>query len=332
LRLETVQHRVSAKDVANLAGVSRSAVSRTFGGGQVSQTIRTRVIAAADELGYRPNAIARSLIGGKTDLIAVIIAENDSIHNRLLIEKLIAAISHLGKRALVVPATADSDIDESALYAFDYQVDAMVVVGGTVSPRIIDQIRRVGVPLFLYERTVADTECITCDNVHGGRLAARFFLRCGRRRIAYLTKPRKTFSNMQRREGLLAELGEAGLALHAEGRGAQSFAGGYQAAIELMSAAPPPDAIFCFNDEMALGALQAAAEMKLSVPGDVALIGFDDIPMASWAAFELTTITNPIEPAVDILIERIAARLADPAVGVEAHLIKPSLVVRRTTP
>jgi DNA-binding LacI/PurR family transcriptional regulator len=328
-----VQHRVSAKDVANLAGVSRSAVSRTFGGGQVSETIRARVIAAADQLGYRPNAIARSLIGGKTDLIAVIIAENDSIHNRLLIEKLIAAISHLGKRALVVPATADSDIDESTLYAFDYQVDAMVVVGGTVSPRIIDQIRRVGVPLFLYERAAGDgTESITCDNVHGGRLAGRFFLRCGRQRIAYLTKPRKTFSNIQRREGLLAELDGAGIALHAEGHGAQSFAGGYQAAIELMSGAPPPDAIFCFNDEMALGALQAATEMKLAVPEDVALIGFDDIPMASWPTFALTTISNPIDPAVDILIERIAARLADPATSAGAHLIAPALVVRRTTP
>jgi len=328
-----VQHRVSAKDVANLAGVSRSAVSRTFGGGQVSETIRARVIAAADQLGYRPNAIARSLIGGKTDLIAVIIAENDSIHNRLLIEKLIAAITHLGKRALVIPATADSDIDESALYAFDYQVDAIVVVGGTVSPRIIDQIRRVGVPLFLYERaTGGGTECITCDNVQGGRLAARFLIRCGRKRIAYLTKPRKTFSNIQRREGLLAELDDVGMTLHAEAHGVQSFTGGYQAAIELMSGAPPPDAIFCFNDEMALGALQAATEMKLAVPDDVALIGFDDIPMAGWPMFGLTTISNPIDPAVDILVGRITARLADPAATVEAHLITPSLVVRRTTP
>jgi DNA-binding LacI/PurR family transcriptional regulator len=99
-----------------------------------------------------------------------------------------------------------------------------------------------------------------------------------------------------------------------------------------MSGAPPPDAIFCFNDEMALGALQAATEMKLAVPDDVALIGFDDIPMASWPMFGLTTISNPIDPAVDILIGRITARLADPSVTVDAYLITPSLVVRRTTP
>jgi DNA-binding LacI/PurR family transcriptional regulator len=99
-----------------------------------------------------------------------------------------------------------------------------------------------------------------------------------------------------------------------------------------MSGAPPPDAIFCFNDEMALGALQAATEMKLAVPEDVALIGFDDIPLASWPTFALTTISNPIDPAVDILIERITASLADPATSAGAHLIAPALVVRRTTP
>ena len=157
-----MQQRVSAKDVADLAGVSRAAVSRTFGRGQVSAAIRERVIAAANELGYRPNAIARSLIGGKTDLIAVITAEQDSIHNKLLIEKLIAAITDLGKRALVIPATADADIDESALSAFDYQVDAIVVIGGTVSKRIVDHMGGVGVPLFLYERLIdgGAAECV----------------------------------------------------------------------------------------------------------------------------------------------------------------------------
>lgn len=329
-----MQQRVSAKDVAELAGVSRAAVSRTFGGGQVSAAIRERVVAAASQLGYRPNAIARSLIGGKTDLIAVITAEHDSIHNGLLIEKLIAAITHLGKRALVIPATADTDIDESALSAFDYQVDAIVVIGGTVSKRIVDHMRGVGVPLFLYERLVdgAAAECVMCDNEHGGRLAARYLVRCGRKRVAYLTKVRKTYSNIQRRLGFVAELEDAGLALHAEAFGAQSFAGGYEAAIELMSASPPPDAIFCFNDEMALGALQAAAAMKLSVPDDVALIGFDDIPMSAWPVFSLTTITNPMDGAVDVLIDRIGARLENRSTVASSHLINPTLVVRSTTP
>jgi DNA-binding LacI/PurR family transcriptional regulator len=329
-----MQHRVSAKDVATLAGVSRAAVSRTFGKGHVSAAIRARVIAAANRLGYRPNAIARSLIGGRTGLIAVIIIDNDSIHNGLLISKLISEITLLGKRALVISATGDDDIDQSALDAFDYQVDAVVVVGGTVSRQIVDQLGGVGVPLFLYERRVQGTaaECVTCDNLHGGEIAARYLVRCGRERIAYLTKPRQTFSNTQRRQGFVSELGSAGLALHGEAHGAQSFAGGYEAGLELMSSAPPPDAIFCFNDEMALGALEAARAMKLEVPGDVAIIGFDNIPMSAWPVFGLTTIANPVDLPVETLISRISARLDGAPARSEPHLIRPSLVVRRTTP
>lgn len=329
-----MQHRISAKDVATLAGVSRAAVSRTFGKGQVSTAIRERVIEAASQLGYRPNAIARSLIGGKTDLIAVIINENDSIHNALLISKLVSEITLLGKRALVIPETADNDIDQSTLNAFDYQVDAIIVVGGTVSPQIVDQLSGVGVPLLLYERGVdgAGAECVTCDNEYGARIAARYLIRCGRTRIAYVTKKRQTYSNTHRRQGITAELKDADMELHGEAHGAQSFAGGYEAAIELMSAAPPPDALFCFNDEMALGALEAAKVMKLTVPEDIAVIGFDDIPMSSWPVFGLTTITNPIDDPVNVLVDRISARLGGAPASPKLHLIRPSLVVRTTTP
>ena len=329
-----MQHRVSAKEVATLAGVSRAAVSRTFGNGQVSTAIREKVIAAANQLGYRPNAIARSLIGGKTDLIALITIENDSIHNALLVSKLISEVTLLGKRALVIPATADNETDQPTLDAFDYQVDAIVVVGGTVSPRIVDRLSGVGVPLFLYERQLDGTgaECVTCDNAHGARIATRHLIRCGCKRIAYVTKHRQTHSNVQRHQGLMSELNNAGLPLHGEAHGEQSFHGGYRAAIELMSADLPPDALFCFNDEMAIGALEAARAMKLEIPKDIAVIGFDDIPMSSWPVFDLTTITNPIESPVELLIQRISARLEGATASAEAHTIRPSLVVRSTTP
>lgn len=328
-----MRHRVSAKDVALRAGVSRAAVSRTFGDGQVSEKVRQRVTAAAEELGYRPNAIARSLIGGRTDLVALITAGHDSIHNTILIERLIVAISRRGKRALVIPATLDAGIDESILNAADYQVDAVVVVGGTVSSNIVDQLRRFGVPLFLYERYANDPglECVTGDNVGGGRLAARYLARCGHQRIAYLTKPLKTFSNRGRRDGFEAGLRDAGQEIFTEAHGEQGFKGGFKAAIDLFSATEIPDAIFCFNDEMALGALQAASVMKLRVPEDVAIIGYDDIPMAAWTVFNLTTIHNAIDRPIDVILDRLSARLDGSAAADTPHVIEPELVVRGTT-
>jgi len=328
-----MRSRTSAKDVAELAGVSRAAVSRTFGGGQVSENVRERVLAAAEKLGYRPNAIARSLIGGKTNLVAVVTAGHDSIHNTMLIERLIVAITRRGKRALVLPATPDAGIDESILHAADYQVDAIVVIGGTVSPAIIDRLRRFEVPLFLYERYDDDPglECVTGDNEIGGRLAAVYLARCGHQRIAYVTKSLKTFSNAARREGFVSGLAESGLSLFAETTGEQGFEGGYQAAIRLFSTAELPDAAFCFNDEMAFGVIQAAAVMKLKVPDDIAVIGYDDIPMASWPMFNLTTIHNAVDRPIRILLDRILARCDGDPPREAPHIIKPELVVRGTT-
>lgn len=326
-------YRVSAKDVAARAGVSRAAVSRTFGDGKVSATARARVLAAAEELGYRPNAIARSLIGGKTDLIALVVAEGDSVHNSLLIERFIVAITRRGKRAMVLPASAEADFDQSTLNASDYQVDAIVVIGGTVSPAIIERLRKADLPLFLYERLndAPGVECVICDNVAGGHLAARFLLRSGHTRIAYVTKPLLTYSNAARREGFVAGLAEAGGSLFAEATGEQGFAGGCKAAMALFSRRQVPDAVFCFNDEMALGAIQAASVMKLAVPEDVAIIGYDNIPMAAWPMFDLTTIDNAIERPIAVLLDRIAARLDGGAPEPAPHVIEPELVVRGTT-
>ncbi len=328
-----MQQRVSAQDVAERAGVSRAAVSRTFGKGQVSERVRARVTKAAEELRYRPNALARSLTGSRTDLIAVIFAARDSIHNWLLIEQLITAIARNGKRSLVVPAAGDEGIDELALNATDYQVDAIVVIGGTVSPAIVERLQMIDVPLFLYERfaSAPGLECVIGDNAGGGQLAARYLLRCGHKRIAYLTKPLATYSNQARRQGFADVLNEEGQEIYAQATGEQGHPGGYRAAIELFSMAEPPDAVFCFNDEMAFGALEAAKVMKLSVPDDIAIIGYDNSPMSGWDTFNLTTIHNAIDEPIRILIERILARLDGGQQSPEPHRIAPELVVRGTT-
>lgn len=327
-----LRQRISAKDVAKLAGVSRAAVSRTFGDGQVSAKVRLRVMEAAEELGYRPNAIARSLIGGKSDIIALITAGRDSIHNTMLIEKLTLEVTVRGKRALVIPATSDTDIDESILNAADYLVDAIAVIGGTVSPKIVKRLSSLGVPIFLYERHVPDSdlECVVGDNVLGGRLAAHYLARSGRSKIAMITKPLATFSNKARRDGFASGLKDAGVDLFATVFGEQGFDGGFAAAVEVFSARQLPDAIFCFNDEMALGALQAAAVMNLSVPRDVAVIGYDNIPMAGWPIFNLTTIHNAIDQPAKVLLDRIFARIEGAKPQSEPHTIRPELIVRGT--
>lgn len=325
-----MRSRVTAQQVADLAGVSRSAVSRCFGDGQVSEETRKRIMAASETLGYRPNAIARSLTGQNTGLIALLLAEIDNPYIDLVLKKLLLAIAEADKRALVIPETRQHDLTSSTMHALDYQADAIVVLGGTVSDHVVEQLRGLDTPVFQFGRQVGGLGGVACDNEMGGRMGGRFLVQSGRRRIAYITKAAATDANRRRRAGFAAALEAAGLPMLEGVAQDNGFEGGYHAATRLFSALDPPDALFCFNDIMALGALQAAATFRLRVPEDVAILGFDDIPMAGWPAFGLST----VRPNLDLQIEKLMGMLLEIYEGEPARrtvdLVQPDLVIRRT--
>ena len=326
--------RVTALEVARLAGVSRSAVSRCFSGStKIAPATREKVRQVAHSLGYRPNAIARSLTGQRTDLVAIIVAEQENPHTRMVEDTLMVRLAEQGKRILMVPVTAETTVDESLLRALDYQVDGIIVVGGSVSQSIVTDLMALDVPLFLYGGAMEGQgiESVCCDNLKGGATAARFLLRGGHQRIAYLTKRATTYANTLRRRGFVGELEKAGQGLYAEVFNDNSYQGGLDAALRLLTRDAPPDAIFCFNDIMALGALDAAASLKLRVPDDLSIMGFDDIPMASWHAFNLTTLRNEVAAQTSLLVERMAARWAGEQPTNSLHTVEPTLVVRGTT-
>jgi DNA-binding LacI/PurR family transcriptional regulator len=333
----TIQRKfsVTAQDVADLAGVSRSAVSRCFSGaGKVSHDKRERIFAAAEQLGYRPNAIARSLTGQKTDLVALVTTEHLSHRSNEHLSEMTLCLAEVGKRALVIPVGEHTTIDESSLRALDYKVDAIVIMGGSVSGRIVEMLKAARVPLFLFGRDHEGESSIgiSCDNALGGAIAARFLVRAGRRCLAYIGKEARTFSDRSRRRGFSDELGRLGFAVHAEADDQTTYEGGRRAASKLFSAGDPPDALFCFNDTMAFGALQAAREFKLRVPEDVAVIGFDDQPMASWHPFELTTLGYDPNALARLATRKILDALERDEIAPKSFHIQPQLIVRRTTP
>ncbi|MBL6945782.1 MAG: LacI family DNA-binding transcriptional regulator [Rhodospirillales bacterium] len=327
--------RVTAQDVANLAGVSRSAVSRCFSGaGNVSASARTKIHAAAKQLGYRPNAIARSLTGHQTDLVAVVTADNESFQTGRIVRELYLQLYDVGKRALIIPVGTTDGIDESSLRALDYQADAIVVIGGSVSRGIVDHLRAANTPLFLLGRENVDANLVSvcCDNFLGAQMIGRLLVRSGRKRPAYIGKAINTFSNQNRRGGFVREIEEARLELYAETSDATTYEGGRSAAIRLLGLSEPPDAIFAFNDTMALGALSAVNEYKLQVPEDIAVVGFDDIPMAGWPAFQLTTVRYDIKEIARIIAHSIVGRIDQQAAENGNILVTPELVVRSTAP
>ncbi len=326
---------VTGQDVAELAGVSRSAVSRCFSGaGRVSKEKRERILDAAEKLGYRPSAIARSLTGQKTDLVALVTTEHLSLRSNEHLSEMTLSLAEAGKRALVIPVGDHTTIDESSLRALDYKVDAIVIMGGSVSGRIVEILKAARTPLFLFGRDHEGENSIgiSCDNAMGGAIAARFLVRAGRSRFAYVGKQARTFSDRSRRRGYCAELERHGFALCAESEDETTYEGGRRAAAKLFSAGEPPDALFCFNDTMAFGALQAAREFKFRVPEDLAVVGFDNQQMAGWQVFELTTVGYDPKALARLATRKILDALAQDEIVPGSFHLQPELIVRRTTP
>ncbi len=327
--------RITSQDVANLAGVSRSAVSRFYSGGHVSEGYKKRIMKAGKQLEYRPNAIARSMTGLGTNMIAIILIDFGMTSQlKIIEEKLMLALSEHGKQILMIPVTGKSDLEESTLNALDYQVEAVIVMGGNIPSSTVKRLQTLKVPLLQYASTEGGdgVECYSCDNKKGGQMAGNFLIRAGHQRIAYLARIDDTPANRMRKAGLLSALEANGMKLHVEERAISNFDGGKTAGIRFFSMAELPDAIFCFNDIMALGVLEAAQMIKLDIPKDVSVIGYDDLPMSSWKKFDLTTLRSDLDYLIGKIVESILRNDERESKNSPfVCLAAPELIIRSTT-
>ncbi len=323
--------RITAKDIAMQAGVSRSAVSRAFTkGASVKPETRTRILDVAENLGYRPNAIARSLIKQETDLVAVVTGSEDNIYDMYFFDRLALRLQHEGKWGLLVRAERDEDISKKLGEALMYPVQAAIVRAGTVNTTIVEQCQRLKVPLiFTGPCPVAGADSVWCDNEEGARLAVDTLIQRGCRKIAYLGGDIRMLSENSRRKGFFDAMKTFGLEPFAVLDGDFYHADGYSNGVQLLTARDVPDGIFCANDAAAMGVLDAAKQVSnLRVPEQLAVIGFDNIPMAAWPSFDLTTIDNPIDLTTQAVADTLKKRLDAPGLPEMSVAITPKLVLR----
>ncbi|TQV75704.1 LacI family DNA-binding transcriptional regulator [Denitrobaculum tricleocarpae] len=328
--------RATIKDVAELAGVSIAAVSRVLSiNGSASPRMRAKVMEAADQLGYRPNALARSMINARTNLVALVIGATSNVFDAALVDGLADHLARRGKKLLLTPVVDLGAIDDELMGALDYQVDAAVVAAGTMTREACLKCAKLGVPVILSGRNIDSPgiDSVLADNKGGGRMAAELLMRSGCRRIAYVGGTYYAFSDQERRQGLEDALKDAGrdLSVAVKIRQSEEMTG-FEVAMELLSRSDRPDGVFCINDMAAIGILQAAAALGLSVPEDVAVIGFDNTELASWPNFRLTTIDYPVGKIVDAIIEMLETRLAQPDLPARIHRVRTRMVVRDSTP
>ena len=325
---------VTAEDVARLAGVSRSAVSRTFTpGASVSADVRTKVQEAAKALGYRVNRLARSLISDESNLVGVVGSNLSTPFMARQLDELSRVLLRNGMQCLLLNA-ADAEIEVAPLIELilEFRVRAIVVMSGSPPSAIIDECLANGVRVIMVNRQEDDTatDTVVSDDEGGARLAADRFIQAGLSRPVVVGSSARTPTQIRRRNAFLKRMFEAGLEPELWAQGDTTYESGAQAARELLRAAHRFDCAFATTDLLALGFLDAAREQGCRVPEDISVIGFDDIPQSSWGAYRLTTVrqsTDELATAVWAAVERDAPGAA----VAHLHTILPVRLVERAT-
>ena len=334
-----MKDNVTSQHVARLAQVSQSAVSRAYTpGASVSSRTRARVMDAARQLGYRPNAIARSLTTKRSRMIAVVMSQLDNQFYPLVLEKLSQRLRNDGYHVLLF-ITARDESDGVLAEILQYQVDGIVMASTVLSSALARDCARAGSPVVLFNRMTKraanedhPASAVTSDNESGGRMAARHLYAGGHQRIAYIAGLEESSTNLDRERGFRDELALLGSRIHARAVGSYSFGGAQLAARQLFcNAADRPDAVFVGSDQMALAVMDVLrTELGLSIPNDVSVVGFDNVPQAAWGAYQLTTIEQPIEQMVEATASLLQGLLHDNAAA-QAITVPCRLVVRQST-
>ncbi len=330
--------RPTLEQVATLAGVGRGTASRVINGGaRVSEHARKAVEDAVEQLGYVPNAAARALVKRRTDTVALVIAEPE---DRVFGEPFFAgvvrgvgtALGAADRQLVLVLAQASQRRGGLDRYLTRQHVDGVLLLSLHDDDELPDRIRAHGVPVVVGGRTHAGPAdgFVDVDNVQGAALAVAHLVERGRSRIATIAGPVDMIAGSARQEGYAAGLAAAGRELDERlvERGDFGQRSGAVAMRALLDRAPDLDAVFCANDLMAAGALQALREAGRRVPEDVAVVGFDDAPIAQSTQPPLTTVHQSPEEMGREMVALLLEAMADPERAQPGRMLSTRLVVR----
>ena len=330
---------VTSRDVAKKAGVSQPTVSRALNGDpRISEQTRQRVLEAAQRLGYFPNVAARTLITNRTSTVGVVVGDVGNLFFAQQLNALYYGLLEKGYRTVLFQESADhKETGKDVLpLLIGNALDGAIFTTGRLTSATPKLLAEEGLPLVLLNRYIEGiaADCVTADNFGGGRLAARHLAELGHERIGMILGPENTSTSRDREKGFVAGLQELDVEIPKELRrvGLYSYESGYRLCQDLLAERHPPTAIFCGNDVIAFGALNAAAAANAGVPEKLSIVGFDDLRVSGWETMALSTIHQPIsqmaKAAARMLVERIERTYDGPP---RAETFPVSLVERHTT-
>lgn len=322
------QKAATSYDVARLAGVSQSAVSRAFSrNGYVSSAAREKIAAAAAELGFRPNALARSLITQRSHLVGVVVADLYYSFYVSILHQLNGALRAAGFQALLFSIPSGDDIDTMIGDVLAYQVDGVIMNSVRLSSRAPAICREAGVQVITMNRIVDDpaVSAVATDNRGAGRQVGAFLRAGGHRRFGFIAGLDDTSTSRDRQAGYSEALSKAPLVA----QGGFTYDGGHAAALALMRRRDPPDAIFCASDIMAMGAMDALRfDLGLTPGKDVSVVGFNNAAETTWRTYDLTSVSASAEELSRRSVEILAEMIEHPGIAPKREFLSGHLVLR----
>ena len=327
-------NKITSAQVAKLAGVSQSAVSRVFTpGASVSIKTTTKVKEAALSLGYRPNSIARAMVSGKSRMIGVVVAYLENQFYPEALERLSNCLQEKGYHVLIFMAGKDrQSIDNVIEEILDYQVDGIIAASVSMSSGLSERCRAAGVPMVLFNRAQDEPNmsAITSDNIEGGKKIAKFLISSGHKKISYIAGWEGASTQRDREAGFISILNDAGLSLHSRKVGNFVLEESREAT-RSMFLNNPPEAVFVANDHMAFAVMDTLRyELGLKIPDDASVVGYDDVPAASWPSYSLTTVQQPVNIMVRETVEILIEKIENPEARPQKIKVDGPLILRKS--
>ena len=321
------------KDVARHAGVSVSAVSRALSGGSVSAAKKADILRVAKELGYRPSSAAQSLVRRQSHSVTLVTGRMHDSFDSQFLDCLAEALADTGRRLIVAPASKQNAVSGGVYQAIDDRSDAVIISAGTMPLEASRACVRAGLRVILVGRELEEqgVDSVVAANADGGRQAAELFERTGCRKPVYLGSGTESFSDRERFEGFRDHLAARGISTRAFRVRGQEDEAIYEAASRLLVGPDRPDAVFCGTDRLAFSAIEAARALRLPIPADVSVIGFNNVPAAARRTYRLTTLDYPVDHIVEEILSTLETRVANRDHPPMRKRIPVGLIVRGTT-
>ncbi|PPA70865.1 LacI family DNA-binding transcriptional regulator [Jeotgalibacillus proteolyticus] len=323
---------VTAKDVAKLAGVSQSSVSRVyFTGAAVSEKTKKKVLAAAAELGYHPNEFARSLITNRTKIIGLVMKGVQNPFYPQVLSQFTAEFKKWGYSVLFVHTNNEEIQNEDVETLLNYNVAGVIITDATMSLKVAKSFKNNEIPLVFFNRKIHtnDFYSVSCNNLNASRRIAEFLLAKGGTSMVYLAGNEQTSTSREREEGFTEILSDHNIS-YKKYSSDFTYEGGYHTALEIVKH-QLPSAFFVANDIMALGVLDALRKKGIRVPEDTKVVGFDNIEMSGWPAYQLTTWEQPINQMVEKTVNYLLKEMANYTGMARTVEVEGSLIERKTT-